>query len=145
MPSFPIAPKRPKEITQHGQTRVDDYFWMRYREDPEVLRYLHAEQDYLEEVMQHTKPLQEQLFQEMKGRIKEDDASAPEKDGDYVYYTRYEAGKQYPFYCRKKITPDAAEEILLDQNALAGDSDFCRVGAFSISPDAHKLAYSVDA
>ena len=145
MITFPTAPKQDKEITQHGQTRLDHYFWMRYREDPEVLKYLHAEQDYLEEVMQHTKPLQEQLFQEMKGRIKEDDASAPEKDGDYVYYTRYEAGKQYPFYCRKKITPDAAEEILLDQNTLAGDSDFCRVGAFTISPDANKLAYSVDA
>src|SRR5215216_2326178 len=145
MMTFPIAPKQAKAITQHGQTRIDHYFWMRYREDPEVLTYLHAEQDYLEEVMQHTKPLQEQLFQEMKGRIKEDDSSAPEKDGDHVYYTRYEAGKQYPLYCRKKLTSDAVEEILLDQNALAGGSDFCRVGAFAISPDANKLAYSVDA
>ena len=102
MMTFPIAPKQPKEITQHGQTRLDNYFWMRYREDPEVLKYLHAEQDYLEEIMQHTKPLQEQLFQEMKGRIKEDNSSAPEKDGEYFYYTRYETGKQYPFYCRKK-------------------------------------------
>ncbi|MEO8357550.1 MAG: S9 family peptidase [Chloroflexota bacterium] len=145
MMTFPVAPKRPKEITQHDQTRVDNYFWMRYREDPEVLQYLHAEQDYLEEIMQHTKPLQEQLFQEMKGRIKEDDASAPEKNGDYIYYTRYETGKQYPFFCRKKLTPDAPEEILIDQNALAGETDFCRIGAFAISPDATKLAYSVDA
>ena len=143
--TFPIAPKIPKEITQHGQARLDNYYWMRFREDPEVLKYLHAEQDYLEEVMQHTKPLQEQVFQEMKGRIKEDDSSAPEKDGDYVYYTRYEVGKQYPFYCRKKLSPDAQEETLLDQNALAGESDFCRVGSFAISPDASKLAYSVDA
>ncbi|HEX5810155.1 MAG TPA: S9 family peptidase [Anaerolineales bacterium] len=143
--SFPIAPKRPKEITQHGQTRVDNYFWMRYREDPEVLKYLHTEQDYLEEVMQHTRPLQEQLFQEMKGRIKEDDSSAPEMDGDYLYYTRFEAGKQYPFYCRKKSGLDAAEEILLDQNALAGDRNFCRIGSFTVSPDATTLAYSVDA
>ena len=143
--TFPTAPKRPQEITQHGQTRIDDYFWMRYREDPEVLKYLHAEQDYLEEVMQHTKPLQEQLFREMKGRIKEDDSSAPEKDGEYVYYTRYEIGKQYPFYCRKKGLPDAPEEILIDQNALAGESNFCRIGSFAISPDANKLAYSVDA
>ena len=93
MASFPIAPKRPKEIEQHGLTRLDHYFWMRYREDPEVLKYLHAEQDYLEEVMQHTKPLQEQLFQEMKGRLKEDDSSAPEKEGEFVYYTRFETGK----------------------------------------------------
>lgn len=145
MPTFPVAPKRPKEIVQHGDSRTDNYFWMRYREDPEVLPYLHAEQDYLEEVMQHTKPLQEQLFQEMKGRIKEDDSSAPEKDGEYMYYTRYEAGKQYPFYCRRKTSPDAAEEILLDQNELAGGRDFCRIGSFAISPDANRLAYSVDA
>ena len=145
MMTFPIAPKQPKEITQHGQTRVDNYFWMRYREDAEVLKYLHAEQDYLEEIMQHTKPLQEQLFQEMKGRIKEDDSSAPEREGEYFYYTRYETGKQYPFYCRKNGSLDAAEEILVDQNALAGENLFCRIGSFSISPDANKLAYSVDA
>jgi len=145
MLAFPIASKRPKEIVQHGQRRVDHYFWMRYREDPEVLKYLHAEQDYLEEIMQHTKPLQEQLFQEMKGRIKEDDSSAPEKDGEYIYYTRYEAGKQYPFYCRKKGPLDAAEELLIDQNALAGGNNFCRIGSFAVSPDAKKLAYSVDA
>jgi oligopeptidase B len=148
MASFPTAIKQPKEITQHAQRRVDHYFWMRYKEDPEVLKYLHAEQDYLEEIMQHTKPLQETLFQEMKGRIKEDDSSAPEKDGDYFYYTRYEPGKQYPFYCRKKgsleAPLDVAEEILIDQNALVGETNFCRIGAFSISPDATKLAYSVD-
>src|SRR5574341_1429211 len=121
MPSFPTAIKQPKEIIQHGQLRVDNYFWMRYREDPEVLKFLHAEQDYLEEIMQHTRPLQETLFQEMKGRIKEDDSSASEKDGAYFYYTRYEPGKQYPLYCRKKGPMDSAlgtaEEILLDQNA----------------------------
>src|SRR5574342_156741 len=106
MPSFSTALKRPKEIIQHGQLRVDNYFWLRYKEDPEVLKYLHAEQDYLEEVTGHTKPLQETLFQEMKGRIKEDDASAPEKDAEFFYYTRFETGKQYPFYCRKKHSPD---------------------------------------
>ena len=144
MPSFPIAPKQPKEITQHGQTRIDNYFWLRYKEDPEVLKYLHAEQDYLEEVTGHTKPLQETLFQEMKGRIKEDDESAPEKDGGYFYYTRYEPGKQYPFFCRKKGSLDSPEELLLDQNTLTGDNNFCRIGAFAVSPDAAKLAYSVD-
>jgi oligopeptidase B len=142
--NFPMAPQRPHQIIQHGQARIDNYFWMRYREDPEVLKYLHAEQDYLEEIMQHTQPLQEQLFQEMKGRIKEDDASAPEKDGDFVYYTRFEMGKQYPFYCRRRISPAAPEEILLDQNTLAGESNFCRIGAFAVSPDADKLAYSID-
>jgi len=145
MSSFPVASKRPKEITQHGQTRIDDYFWLRYKEDPEVLKYLYAEQDYLEEITGHTKHLQETLFQEMKARIKEDDSSAPEKGGDYYYYTRYEPGKQYPFYCRKKGSLDTAEEILLDQNALVGETNFCRVGAFRMSPDDSKLAYSIDA
>jgi len=145
MSSVPIAPKQPKEITQHGQTRIDNYFWMRYKEDPEVLKYLHAEQDYLEEVTGHTKPLQETLVKEMKGRIKEDDSSAPEKDGEYFYYTRYEPGKQYPFYCRKKGTLDSPEELLLDQNKLTGEKNFCRIGAFAVSPDASLLAYSIDA
>lgn len=144
MPEFPIAPKRPHPITQHGQTRVDDYFWLRNREDPAVLDYLKAENDYLAEVLQHTEPLQAQLFQEMKARIKEDDASVPERRGAYYYYTRYETGKQYPLYCRKHGTLDAAEEILLDQNALAAGRDFCRIAAFAISPDHQQLAYSID-
>jgi oligopeptidase B len=140
----PLAPKRPYEITQHGQTRIDNYFWMRYREDPAVLEYLHAEADYLDEAMQHTKPLQEALFLEMKGRIKETDTSAPEKKGAYYYYTRTEAGKQYPIFCRKPGSLEAAEEILLDQNELAAGKAFCRIGAFSVSPDGCILAYSVD-
>lgn len=144
MATIPLAPKRPYEITQHGQTRIDNYFWMRYREDPAVLEYLHAEADYLEEVMQHTKPLQETLFAEMKGRIKETDTSAPEKKGDYYYYTRTEEGKQYPIFCRKAESVDGSEEILLDQNQLAAGQSFCRIGAFRVSPDGHKLAYSVD-
>lgn len=77
--SFPLAPKHPHSISQHGQNRTDDYFWMRFREDPPVIQYLKAESDYLDEVMQHTLPLQEKLFLEMKGRIKETDTSAPEK------------------------------------------------------------------
>jgi oligopeptidase B len=144
MPSIPIAPKRPYTIAQHGQTRVDDYFWMRNREDPAVMAYLQAENGYLEEVMHHTKALQEQLFQEMKARIKEDDFTVPERRGDYYYYTRNEAGKQYPFFCRKHGSVDAPEEILLDQNALAEGRAFCRIGAFAVSPDHRKLAYSVD-
>lgn len=141
----PSAPKRDHSITQHGITRNDPYFWMRHREDPEVLRYLSAESDYLEEVMQHTVPLQEKLFVEMVARIKEADVSAPERNGEYYYYTRTEAGKQYPVFCRSKERNGNAEEILLDQNKLAEGSTFCRIGAFSISPDAKKLAYSIDA
>ena len=136
MSSFPIAPKRPYEITQHGETRVDNYFWLRYREDPEVLKYLTAQNDYLDEMMGHTRSLQETLFAEMKGRIKETDSTVPEKRGEYLYYTRTETGKQYLIFCRRKDSlDDGAEEILLDQNELAEGKIFCSVSAFSVSPD----------
>ncbi len=144
MPGIPVAPKRPHPILQHGRLRVDNYYWLRDRDDPEVLKYLRAESDYLEEVMGHTRRLQETLFEEMKARIKEDDASAPEREGGYFYYTRYEAGKQYPYYCRRNGLPQALEEILLDQNLLADGKTFCRIGAFAVSPDGTKLAYSLD-
>ena len=144
MSSFPIAPKRPYEITQHGETRLDNYFWLRYREDPEVLKYLTAQNDYLDEVMGHTRQLQETLFSEMKGRIKETDLTVPEKRGKYLYYTRTESGKQYPIFCRRKDSPEGQEEILLDQNELAEGKTFCSVSAFSVSPDGNKLAYGLD-
>ena len=144
MTSVPVAPQRPHAITQHGQTRIDDYYWMRNREDPEVLKYLRAESDYLEEMIGHTKPLQEQLFTEMKGRIQETDSTIPEKRGAYLYYERTEAGKQYPIFCRRKDAAGSPEEILLDQNALAEENPFCSVGAVAVSPDGNRLAYSVD-
>lgn len=144
MPSHPTASKREYLITQHDLTRNDEYYWLRNREDPQVLSYLQAENEYLEEVLHHTKPLQEQLFQEMKARIKEEDSSVPEKNGDYFYYTRMEANKQYPLFCRKKDSLDASEEILLDQNILAEGTDFCSVSGLAVSPDGTKLAYAVD-
>lgn len=144
MPSHPTAPKRPQSLTQHGQTRIDNYFWMRNREDPDTLKYLESENDYLQEMTQHTQPLREKLFEEMKGRIKEDDATVPEKRGDHYYYLRYEQGRQYPIFCRKHASLDAAEEILLDQNLLAEGKPFCSVAAFAVSPDGNKLLYSVD-
>ena len=144
MSFFPTAPKRPYQITQHGETRVDDYYWMRDRQDPEVLKYLHAENDYLEEVLGHTKPLQDTLFAEMKGRIQETDSTVPEKRGEYLYYTRTESGKQYPIFCRRKDSLEGPEEVLLDQNLLAEGKSFCSVGAFIVSPDGTKLAYSLD-
>jgi len=141
---YPTAPKRPYPITQHGQTRIDNYYWMRDRADPEVLKYLHAENDYLEEIMGHTKSLQETLYAEMRARIKETDSTVPEKRGEYFYYTRTEEGKQYPIYCRKKGSLDNLEQILLDQNILAEGKTFCSVGALTVSPDGKKLAYSLD-
>jgi oligopeptidase B len=144
MASSPIAPKRPYEITQHGKTRIDNYFWLRQREDPEVLKYLHSQMDYLEEVMGHTKPIQETLFSEMKGRIQETDSTVPEKRGEYLYYEKTEAGKQYPVFYRRKDSSGSPEELLLDQNMLAEGKTFCSVSGFSVSPDGNKLAYSVD-
>src|SRR5687768_9731384 len=144
MLSYPTAPKRPYTITQHGQTRIDNYYWMRDRTDPEVLKYLHAENDYLEEIMGHTKPIQATLYTEMKGRLKETDSTVPEKRGEYFYYSRTEEGRQYPIYCRKKDSLENAEQILLDQNSLAEGKSFCSVGALIVSPDGTKLAYSID-
>ena len=120
MPSIPIAPKRPHTITQHGQTRVDDYFWMRSREDPAILEYLKAENAYLDKVMKHTTALQRHLFEEMKARIKEDDSSVPERRGDCFYYTRTETGKQYPYYCRKHGSPPGYRNA----SAAGSTSDF---------------------
>jgi oligopeptidase B len=140
----PIAPRRPHPITQHGQTRIDDYFWMRERDNPEVIAHLKAENAYADAAMAHTSALQAQLFNEMKGRIKERDASAPAKDGDYFYYTREEAGRQYPIHCRKRGEPDAQEEMLLDENTLAEGRAYFRVGNFEVSPDHRRLAYAID-
>ncbi len=140
----PSAPKRRHEMTQHGVTRIDDYYWMRDRNDPETMNYLRAESDYLEEVMGHTKPLQERLFSEMKGRIQEIDSTVPEKRGEYFHYERHEEGKQYPIFCRRYKSLDADEEILLDQNQLAEGKAFCGISGFETSPDGTKLAYVAD-
>ena len=140
----PVAPRKPHEITQHGQSRTDSYHWLRQREDPDVLKHLQTEMEYLAESMKGTKPLQEILFSEMKSRIQETDSTVPEKRGGYLYYERTETGKQYPVFCRRKGEPDSPEEILLDQNMLAEGKIFCSVSAFTVSPDGKKLAYSVD-
>ncbi|HEY5731218.1 MAG TPA: S9 family peptidase [Anaerolineales bacterium] len=148
MNRIPIANKKPHQLTQHASTRVDDYYWLRERENPDVMKYLKAELEYLEEYTKHTRPLQENLFSEMKGRIQETDSTVPEKRGEYLYYERTEAGMQYPIFCRKKdlsgSPPGEPEEILLDQNVLAEGKTFCSVSAVAVSPDGKKLAYSVD-
>jgi len=141
---YPIPPKREHKITQHGITRNDEYYWMRNSEDPEVIKYLEAENEYLEKELQHLQPLKEQVYKELRGRIREVDSSVPEKIKGYHYYTRTEQDKQYPIYCRKKDATNAHEEILLDQNILADGHEYCSVGVISISPDQTKLAYSLD-
>lgn len=140
----PVAKVIPKKITVHGDTRIDNYFWLRDRSNPEVIRYLEAENRYTEAMMKHTEALQERLYKEILGRIKQTDLSVPEQMDDFYYYTRTEEGKQYPIFCRKRGTLHAAEEILLDANALAAGRKFFRIGVFKVSPNHKLLAYSTD-
>ncbi len=140
----PIAPQRHQELSTHGDTRVDPWFWLSDVNDPATLEYLRSENAYTEDVMKPSEKLRDELFDEMRARIKEDDSTVPEKEGDYYYYIRFEEGKQYPIYCRKYLSLDAAEQILIDANALAKDKDYCRVGRWENSPDHKWLAYSVD-
>jgi oligopeptidase B len=129
---------------RHGDIRPDEYRWLRERDNPEVLAYLTAENDYTRQVMQHTEPLQEQLYQELVGRIQETDLSVPEQMDEWLYYTRIEAGRQYPLFCRKRETEEAMEEVLLDLNHLAEGQPYFRLGVSEPSPDHRWLAYSVD-
>ena len=140
----PVAKIAPKETTVHGDTRVDNYFWLRDRDDPDTIPYLEDENRYTEAAMKHTAALQTKIYDEILGRIKQTDLTVPTKRDDYFYYPRTEEGKQYPIYCRKQGSLDAPEQILLDGNAMAEGKKYFRVGNFSASPDHRLLAYSVD-
>jgi oligopeptidase B len=142
----PIAKKVPHTSTNHGDTRIDDYHWLRDmdRKDPEILQYLNEENEYTQEAMSHTADLQTELFDELKGRIKQTDESVPYLHEGYYYYTRYEAEKEYPIYCRKEGSLDGEEVILLDENVLAADYSFYQIGGFKISTNKDFLAYSED-
>jgi oligopeptidase B len=140
----PKAKIEPKADTMFDTVLVDNYFWLRDRDNPEVIAYLEAENDYTEASMSHAKDLQEKLYNEMVGRIKETDLSVPVKVGDYYYYSREEKGKQYEIYCRKAGSLEAEEEILLDLNKLAEGHDFLRLGAYEVSDDHRLLAYAID-
>jgi oligopeptidase B len=139
----PVARVVPRVESDHGERRVDDYFWLRDRSDPEVIAYLEAENRYTADIMRHTEALQEHLYREMRARIKETDLSVPERIDEYLYYTRTEAGGQYPILCRRR-TEAGAEEIMLDQNPLAAGHKYFRIGVSEVSPDHRLLAYSVD-
>jgi len=140
----PTAKKVAKELTIHGDTRIDNYYWLNEREDPEVIAYLEAENEYKDKMLEHTKEFQEKLFEEMKGRIKEEDQSVPYKDNGYFYMTRYEEGQEYPIYSRKKETLEAPEEVMLNVNEMAEPYDFYNVAGLSVSPDNKLLAFGVD-
>ena len=140
----PIALKKEKILEIHGDQRIDPYYWLRDRDDPTVINYLKAENAYTEALMQHTEALQQQLYDEMLGRIQETDLSVPYRYGDYFYYNRTEEGKAYGIYCRKYGSLEAEEEVLVDSNQLAEGHEFFSLGDYEVSPNHQLLAYSTD-
>nr|WP_159256574.1 S9 family peptidase [Tenacibaculum maritimum] len=151
----PIADKEPKKLEKHGDVRIDNYFWMRLSDEQKnaaekdsqtqkVYDYLNAENAYFDKMTFNTKDFQEELFEEMKGRIKEDDASVPYKSNGYFYITRYEKGSQYPIYSRKKRTLEAIEEVLFNVNDEAKGHDYFQLGGLNISPDNKLAAFAID-
>ncbi|HET9792915.1 MAG TPA: S9 family peptidase [Thermoanaerobaculia bacterium] len=143
-PIAPIAPRRPKRLELHGDVRIDDYFWLRERSDPEVVAYLEAENRYAEAVVAPAAALRERLYAEMLGHIRETDRTVPYREGEYFYYVRTEEGRQYPIYCRRRGGLDAPEEVTLDVNALAEGKPFLAIGDYAVSDDGSLLAYSID-
>lgn len=147
----PVAPRLDHKEVRHGETVVDPYFWLREKTNPEVIKYLEAENAYTVAMTKDLKPFQEALYKEMLGRIKQTDLSVPVRRGKYFYYSRTEEGKQYPIYCRKAAAPDgsyvakAAEFVMLDQNELAKGLPFLGIGNLAVSDDDNLLAYSTDA
>lgn len=151
----PIAEIKPTRLEKHGDVRVDNYFWMRLSDEQKaaavkdeqtenVIAYLEAENKYYNTIVGYTNNFQEQLFQEMKGRIKEDDSSVPYKNNGYFYNTRYEVGKQYPIYSRKKGSLDTAEEILFDVNEMAKDFYYYQLGGLNVSPNNKLVVFATD-
>ena len=140
----PVPQKKPHRLEIHGDVRIDDYFWLNERDNPEVLSYLEDENAYTAQVMAHTAELQETLFQELKSRSKPEEESVPYRYGDYFYYHRYEKDCEYPIYCRKKGSLSADEEVLLDVNKNAEGHDYYDVAEFEASPDHSLAAFPVD-
>jgi oligopeptidase B len=146
-PAAPVPPRAAKKArvrTVHGDTLSDDYAWLEDKTSPEVQAHLHAENAYTEAMLEPTLALQETLYREFLGRIKQTDVSAPVRKGAYYYYSRTEEGKQYPIYCRKQGSLDAPEVVLLDLNELAKGQSYLGLDAFEVSNDGNLLAYSID-
>jgi oligopeptidase B len=144
LPPPPVARMVPRTDTLHGDVRVDNYFWLRDRQNPEVIAYLEAENRYADTAMAATRQLQETLYQEILGRLRQTDLSVPDRIGPYFYYSRTEEGKQYPIWVRRRGSMQAPEEVIFDQNQMAEGKRYYTLGAFSISPDHSRLAFSVD-
>lgn len=144
MPTPPIAKRVPTKLEAHGDVREDPYYWLNQREDPEVVAYLEAENEYTRAVLAHTETLQDTIFEEIKGRLDPDESSVPyRKDGLYYYY-RFEEGKEYAIHCRKRGSLDAEEEVLVDGNALAAGHDYFSLTLSGVSADHRTLAYATD-
>jgi len=143
-PKPPAARKDPHKLELHGDVRVDDYFWLKDKKNPDVIQYLEAENAYTAAVTRKTEPLREALYKEMLGRIKQTDKAVPARDRGYWYYARTEQGKQYPIFCRKKGTLEADEEVILDANELARGEKFLGVGERQVSDDGNRLAFTTD-
>ena len=143
-PVPPVAPVKEHREVHHGVTLVDNYYWLREKTNPEVTKYLEAENAYTDALTKHLKPFEDSLYKEMLGRVKQTDLSVPVRRGSYLYYSRTEEGKQYPIQCRRKGTMEAPEEVLLDLNTLAEGNKFVGLGGFVVSDDQNLLAYSVD-
>ncbi len=140
----PAAHRQAVEHVLHGDRRMDEYAWLRHKEDPRVIAYLQEENAYTDAVLKPTEELQERLYQEMLGRILQTDLSVPSRLRGYSYYSRTEEGKQYPTYCRREESREAAEELLLDLNVLAEGHSFLGLGCFEVSDDNQQLAYATD-
>jgi len=139
-----MVKKIPTKLEEHGHVRVDDYHWLREREDPEVIQYLNEENERAAKEMAHTGDFEEKLFEEIKGRFKQTDMSVPYRRDDYFYYTRYEQGKEYAIYARKRGALDQPEEIMLDANVLAEGHEFFSIGGSAVSSGQDILAYAID-
>ncbi|MFZ2897336.1 MAG: S9 family peptidase [Saprospiraceae bacterium] len=142
--SAPRAKQIPKELSIHGDTRIDPYYWLNERENPEVISYLQAENAYTDEMMSHLTGFKEKLYQEIIGRIRQTDMSVPYLDNGYYYFVRYEEGQEYPIYSRKKGSLDAPEEVMLDANELAKPFSYYQVGGAAVSPDNKIVAFGED-
>ena len=142
----PIAQPRPHRIASPQGTRTDDYYWLRddARREPQVIAHLEAENAYTTAMLAHVKPLEDRIYREIVARIKQDDSSVPYRKRGYWYYTRYEEGREYPVYARRRGSLEAAEEVMLDGNLLAAGSDFFQVGSIAVAPGNRLIAYMED-
>ncbi len=141
---IPKANKIPKELTIHGDTRIDNYYWLNDREDKNVINYLNDENEYTSRKLKHTEELQSKLYEEIVGRLDKNEESVPELMDGYYYYQKYQEGGEYPIFCRKRGSLENTEEVLIDQNELAKGQSYSAIGKLGLCSNNEVLAYSVD-